>query len=396
MAEDPRDDLVARQYKKWQYPEPIENLEAWLATNWDWFDPCHSHRIFWPNQVYQPEMDILVAGCGTNQAPTLAYTNPQARVVGIDISQESLDHGRYLKHKHGLKNLELTLLPIEEVGSLGRDFDLVVSGGVLHHMASPQTGMDALASVLRREGVAAIMLYARYGRIGVEIMQAVFHEMGLEQTEGSLRLVRAGLSWLDPSHAARAYMAIAPDLAFDTGMVDTFLHGRDVSFTVQDCLDLVDGSGLVFQDWFQKTPLHPPTLVEPENEFLAAVNMLPERQMWSVMERLRNLTACHLFLACRRERPTADYVIDFSAPQAVNYVPLWRMRAGVDGQLAVRPNWAIPLAEHHRELALHIDGNLSISEIAERCGQPVAEALELFRQLWRMDFIAVDVNNANP
>ena len=227
-------------------------------------------------------------------------------------------------------------------------------------------------------------------------MQGVFHEMGLQQTEGSLRLVRAGLSWLDPSHAARAYMATAPDLAFDTGMVDTFLHGRDVSFTVRDCLDLVERSGLVFQDWFQKTALHPPTLVEPENEFLAAVSPLPERQMWSVMERLRNLTACHLFTACRRERATAEYVIDFSAPHAVNYVPLWRMRAGIDGQLAVRPSWAIPLAEHHRELALQVDSDRSIAEIADRCAQPVAEALELFRQLWRLDFIAIDVNNANP
>jgi len=90
-------------------------------------------------------MDILVVGCGTNQAPTLAYTNPQARVVGIDISQESLDHRRFLKHKHGSDNLELFLLPIEDVSALGRDFDLIVSSGVLHHMAAPQTGMDALA-----------------------------------------------------------------------------------------------------------------------------------------------------------------------------------------------------------------------------------------------------------
>lgn len=394
MTEGPREDLVARQYKKWRYPEPIDNLETWSAANWDWFDPSHSHRIFWPNRGYQPEMDILVAGCGTNQAPTLAYTNPQARVVGIDISQESLDHGRYLKHKHGLTNLELILRPIEEVSALGRDFDLIVSSGVLHHMASPQTGMDALASVLRPDGVAAIMLYARYGRIGVEMMQGVFHDMGLRQDEDSLRLVRAGLNWLDASHPARTYAAIAPDLSYDAGMVDTFLHGRDLSFTVQDCLDLVEGSGLVFADWVQKTALHPPTLVEPDNEFLAAVSRLPQRQMWSVMEPLRNLTGCHLFTACRPERPTADYRIDFSSPQAPEYVPLWRLRAGVDGRQAVRPGWAIPLTDRHREMALRVDGERSIREIAGSSTQPVADAVELFTQLWRLDFIAVDLSGA--
>ena len=98
MAEDSRRDLVAQQYRKWQYPERIENLGMWLATNCDLFDPNHSHRIFWPSEVYRPEMAFLVAGCGTNQDPAVAYTNPQARVVGINFGQESLDHGRYLTH----------------------------------------------------------------------------------------------------------------------------------------------------------------------------------------------------------------------------------------------------------------------------------------------------------
>ena len=57
--------------------------------------------------------------------------------MAVDISQPSLDHQRYLKTKHGLHNLRLQLLPIEELSTLGRQFDLVVSTGVLHHMADP-------------------------------------------------------------------------------------------------------------------------------------------------------------------------------------------------------------------------------------------------------------------
>jgi 2-polyprenyl-3-methyl-5-hydroxy-6-metoxy-1,4-benzoquinol methylase len=54
--------------------------------------------------------------------------------VAIDISQSSLDHQQYLKDKYGLRNLELHLLPIEELSMLETGFDLVVSTGVLHHM----------------------------------------------------------------------------------------------------------------------------------------------------------------------------------------------------------------------------------------------------------------------
>ena len=91
-----------------------------------------------------PDLDILIAGCGTNQAAIFAYTNPAAKVVGVDISQPSLDHQQYLKDKHGLWNLELHLLPIEEVPTLGLDFDLVVSTGVLMVLADPLAGMKAL------------------------------------------------------------------------------------------------------------------------------------------------------------------------------------------------------------------------------------------------------------
>ena len=64
---------------------------------------------------YKPDLDILIAGCGTNQAAVFAFTNPDAKVVAVDISQPSLDHQQYLKDKHGLWNLELHLLPIEEL-----------------------------------------------------------------------------------------------------------------------------------------------------------------------------------------------------------------------------------------------------------------------------------------
>lgn len=351
MTESPRADVVAQQYQKWQYPEPIQNLETWLANNWQWFDPSHSHRVLWPDRAYQPDMDILIAGCGTNQAAVFAYTNRAAKVVAIDVSEPSLEHTRYLKQKYSLKNLEVELLPIEEVPTLERRFDLIISTGVLHHLADPAAGMKALSEVLKPDGVAAIMLYARNGRVGVELMQAVFRDMGLRQDEESLQMVKAAVGSLAPSHPLRDYMSIANDLQFDAGMVDTFLHGRDRSYTVDDCIELVEGAGLVFQDWFLKTSYYPSTLTDPDNVFYAALNTLPDRQKWANMERVKTLNACHFFLACRPERPERTYRIDFTAPDAPNYVPLLRLRCSLQGQEISRPGWNLRLDPTHLAFA---------------------------------------------
>ena len=137
MSDDPRADVVSRQYERWRYPQPVLDLEEWSVNNWQWFDPSNAHRILWPDREYKPDLDILIAGCGTNQAAMFAYTNPGAKVVAVDVSQPSLDHQQYLKDKHGLWNLELHLLPIEELPTLGLEFDLIVSTGVLMVLADP-------------------------------------------------------------------------------------------------------------------------------------------------------------------------------------------------------------------------------------------------------------------
>ena len=404
MSDDPRADVVAQQYEKWTYPEPIHNLETFLANNWQWFDPSHAHRVLWPDRPHRADLDILIAGCGTNQAAQIAYMNRAAKVVAVDVSQPSLDHEKYLKEKYALKNLELHLLPIEEVPGLNQSFDLVMSTGVLHHMDDPKAGMKALADVLRPDGVAALMLYARYGRAGVELMQAVFREMGLKQDEESLQMVKTAVATLGPHHPLQSYISIAPDLNFDAGVVDTFLHGRDKSFTVDDCLDLVSSAGLVFQDWFLKAPYYPPTLVDPDNQFYSSVKQLPAEKMWSVMERVSTLNGCHFFLATHADRPTSSYRIDFSAGDALDYVPLFRLQAGITGQEIYRSDWSVRLDPTHLAFAHHINGELSIREIAERVARSgllgadraevEATALDLFEGLWRLDFIAIDLSGA--
>ena len=398
MKISPLSDVVSSQYEKWVYPEPILDLPTWLSSHWEWFDPIHSHRLFWPDRPYWKGIDILIAGCGSNQAAVIAYTNPGARVVAIDVSQNSLDHQQLLKERHEIKNLELHLLPIEQAKSLSLEFDLIVSTGVLHHLSEPKNGMKALSQCLRKEGVIALMLYAKYGRIGVEMLQGVFRELGLGQNEDSILMVKEVLAELGEDHPIWPYISIAEDLKFDTGLVDTFLHQRDRSYSINDCFDLVSSAGLVVQDLFLKEPYHLPTIAS--SAFLSALAGMSEQQQWSIMERINVHNGCHYFTACRADRARESYKINFELPDAINYVPSFRYRCNLESSQLARSDFSINLDPIRLSVVKQINGHRTIKEIvseASHSGELPALSqsdleelgVSLINELWRLDFLEI-------
>ena len=269
---------------------------------------------------------------------------------------------------------------------------------MLHHLASPEAGIQALAPCLRPDGVMALMLYAKYGRIGVDMMQSIFREMGLGQNDPSVLMVRDALATLAPDHPVRSYMAIAPDLGYDAGLVDTFLHGRERNYSIGECQDLVASSGLVFQDLLFKASYHPP--VGSTSAFHSAVAALPKEQQWAVMEQVNFRNGCHFFTACRPDRPKSNYAIDFALDQALDYVPVLRYRCSLRGQQICRHDWCMNLAPTQYTLAELVDGLRTIREIAalaQAASNQVppdqtafeAEVKKQFQVFWQLDFMTM-------
>lgn len=404
MNGDLREDVVPPRYESWMYPEPIQDLKAWTENNWEWFDPVHAHPILWPDREYKDDLDILIAGCGANQAAIIAFTNRAANVVATDTCQPALDHQQFLKDKYGLRNLELRRLPPQEVQTLGRDFDLIVSTSVLHRLPDPAAGMKALGACLRRDGALGVMLYAKYGRIGIEMLQLAFRDLGLRPDDESVQKVREIISALPPEHPVHNYFKMAPVSAqYDAALASVFLSGHERSFTVDESLELVDSAGLAFQGWLINAPYYPHDWFRAGDSLDGAMNALPEAKLWSVIEDLHVLNACHFFIACRPDRPKKSYRINFSAADALDYVPRMRMRCGLDGDEIYRPNWRTGLTPAQLRFVQQVDGRRTIRQIAEGLAQskepPGTDAAELgefgrklFESLWRLDFVAMTRN----
>ena len=318
-----KSEIVARQYEAWVYPQPVPDLAEFLATGiFDLSDPAHLRRKLWPRKFEPNDLSILIAGCGTIQAAQYAFTNPKSQVLGIDISTTSLEHEAYLKQKHHLDNLELRQLSLAEADSLGCSFDLIVSTGVLHHLPDPAAGLRSLRDVLRPHGVMSLMLYGRYPRVGIYMMQEAFRLLGLKQDTEGIEMVKHAINELPEWHHLQSYRRTAPDLNYDAGLVDTFLHPIDRAFTVEEIMRFAQANGMKFQSWLDNLDYSVSACIEdPEDPIRKRVETLPLIDQWRLVELMGQRLGTHRFLLCHPGKDERDYALDFTGTAWLDYVP---------------------------------------------------------------------------
>jgi len=292
--------IVAKQYEKHVYPKPISDLEkSKIIMGSD----LHNNRfLYWPNLKEVPKnIRLLIAGCGTNQAAYYAYRYPEIEVTGIDISKSSLQHEMYLKDKHNLKNLRLEHLNLLDVGELKEGFDMVISTGVLHHIENPEAGLSALESVLYDEGVMSLMVYGKYLRLGVYLLQEVFRDIGAsKQSSEDITLVKETINSLNENHVLRRYLNIANDLGYDSGIVDTFLHPQDRAYSVKEIMEFVNSSDLDFYSWLDRGYYIYDATLNKNLSLSKRMNKLDQTQKWIIAEKLNQNIGTHSFVVRKK------------------------------------------------------------------------------------------------
>lgn len=123
---------------------------------------------------------ILDAGCGSGyKALILAEANPGAKIIGIDLSSESVKLSQERLKFHGVDNAEFYTLALEEVGSLGLKFDYINCDETLYLTEDPKEALKALGSVLQPQGIIRTNLHSSIQRQVFYRAQEVFKLIGL-------------------------------------------------------------------------------------------------------------------------------------------------------------------------------------------------------------------------
>jgi len=123
---------------------------------------------------------ILDAGCGSGyKSLVLAEANPNAKIVGVDISAESIKLAEQRLKHHGFDNAEFHVLSIENLSTLNDRFDYINCDELLYLFPEPATALKAMKSVLKPDGIIRSNLHSSDQRYPIYRAQKMFAMMGL-------------------------------------------------------------------------------------------------------------------------------------------------------------------------------------------------------------------------
>ena len=182
--------------------------------------------------------DILIAGCGTGQhSIETAARFKDSKVLAVDLSTSSLSYAKRKTEELNIQNINYMQADILDLCKLDRQFDIVESVGVLHHMDEPIVGWKKLKDCLKPGGLMKIGLYSELARQNIIKMRNEISKAGLGTSKTEMKSFRNMLIKSDKTH--HKSILNSPDFYSLSTLKDLLFHVQEHRFTItqiQNCL----------------------------------------------------------------------------------------------------------------------------------------------------------------
>ena len=248
---------IRQQYDFLPYPESdIEYLPK------DKLQSLFIHSLATPyylryQRVINPKDKIILdAGCGSGlQSLVLALANPGARIVGVDISPKSIELASQRLAYHGFENTEFHTLSLDNLESLGYQFDYINCDEVLYLLPNPGEMLKLFNSLLKPQGIIRSNLHSYYQRQAFFRSQEAFKLLGLfdeSSTETAIEVVQDTLDSLkDTVKLKQLFRGFAENQKPNSKQIKewilvNYLIQGDKGYTVKQLFDFLEGAELDF------------------------------------------------------------------------------------------------------------------------------------------------------
>ena len=194
-------------------------------------------------KVEKPE--ILIAGCGTGQhSIATAKRFRAANVLAIDLSLSSLDYAKRKTVEFCIENIEYMQADILDLLQLNKQFDIIESGGVLHHMDNPIAGWKVLTECLKPGGLMKIGLYSKVARQHIVKIRREINQKNIRATDPDMRSFRDTIVKSNKDH--HKLITASSDFYSLSALKDLLFHVQEHRFTIPLIRSNLDKLGLRF------------------------------------------------------------------------------------------------------------------------------------------------------
>ena len=300
------------------YPFPPEPLldEPPPGYNWRW-NWLAAYNFCTGRKPLKQDIRILDAGCGTGVGTEyLVHLNPQASVVGIDLSGGALDVARERCRRSGASRVEFHHLSLYNADQLTGQFDLINCVGVLHHLPDPIRGIQALAPKLAPGGLMHIFVYAELGRWEIQLMQKAIALLQGNQRGNYRDGVKLGRKLFeslpeDNRLVKREKERWSLENQRDANFADMYVHPQEIDYNIETLFELIDASGLEFIGFSNPRYWDIERLIGENAELMERVRKLSDRERYRLIELLDPEAVTHYeFFLGRPPLNQADWSLD--------------------------------------------------------------------------------------
>jgi SAM-dependent methyltransferase len=280
-------------------------------------EPGPGSRFCTGQKPARDNIRILDAGCGSGVSTEyLVHLNPEATVVGIDLSEGTLAVAKERCKRSGATRAEFHHLSLFDVDQLDGEFDLINSVGVLHHTSDPVRGIQALANKLAPAGLLHIFVYGELGRWEIRLMQEAIALLQGDQRGDYVDGVKIGreiFANLPETNALRRRekerwgMENTQDACF----ADMYVHPQEINYNVNTLFELIDASGLEFLGFSNPQVWDLDRLIGKAPDLIERSQNLSERDRYRLIEVLDPHTISHYeFFLARPPIPKQTWQVD--------------------------------------------------------------------------------------
>ena len=188
---------------------------------------------------------ILIAGCGTGQHSIGTATRfLNSEVLAVDLSLSSLAYAKRKSDELAIKNIEYLQADILNLDKLERNFDIIESVGVLHHMSDPMDGWSVLVNRLKPGGLIKVGLYSELARQHIVKIRDEINNAEIKSNEADMKLFRRMVIYSNEDH--HKLIQNSDDFYNMNTLKDLLFHVQEHRFNLLQIRDCLAQLGLKF------------------------------------------------------------------------------------------------------------------------------------------------------